>query len=455
MALLLTDSATTEDRLNRGHFVSALSQIALQSETPLVIGVFGEWGAGKTSLMRMVETALPPESARTVWFDAWRHQQDETPTVALMHSMVSQLDLGEDGRKLLTVIAAAFGSALLKATTSMTAGDVDALGRRFEEERFQVREYRTRLGDHLRELVDKARGKQRGRIVFFIDELDRCDGRSALKVLEALKLYFDIAECVFFVSADRRALEAAVESRFAGSRDHDVRFLEKIFQLPFSLPPLHPHTVADFIGEHLPHHLDECAEILACGLARNPRVIKRFINVLVLNDLLAKEVGVGDYSAQVLATVQLVQLHDPDRFAALVSDPALFSTFVSSRDEERIPQLKAVFQLLDSVPENVSDYLHLAEIAEAGPEPNAAFMRPVTPDSLLAAIVGEKPLPRTELVKRLWIYIKRNKLQDPANRRLINADDLLRPVFDGRDQVSLFDITKFVSRHIVADDLRS
>jgi hypothetical protein len=453
MTLLLTDSATTEDRLNRAHYVSALSQMALQSETPLVVGVFGEWGTGKTSLMRMVEQSLPESSARTVWFDAWRHQQDETPTVALMHSMVSQLDLGEDGRKLLTVIAAAFGSALLKATTSMTAEDVDALGRRFEEERFQVREHRTRLGEHLRELVAKARGKQKKRVVFFIDELDRCDGRSALQVLEALKLHFDIEGCVFFVSADRRALEAAVETRFAGSRDHDARFLEKIFQLPFSLPPLHPQAVAAFIAAHLPEPLEECVDILASGLARNPRVIKRFINVLALNDVLAREVGVGDYSAHVLAAVQLVQLHDPERFAALVSDPSLFSTFVASRDEESIPQLKAVFQLLGSVPANVSDYLHLAETAEAGLDPDSLFMRPVTPDALLAAVVGEKPLPRTELTKRLWSYIKRNKLQDPVNRRLINADDILKPLFDGRDQVSMFDMTKLVSRHIVTTDL--
>jgi upstream activation factor subunit UAF30 len=80
--------------------------------------------------------------------------------------------------------------------------------------------------------------------------------------------------------------------------------------------------------------------------------------------------------------------------------------------------------------------------------PSAAFMRPVTPDSQLAAVVGSSPLPRTELTKKLWAYIKRHGLQDSKNRRAINADDKLRPVFGGRSQVTMFDMTKMVNKHV-------
>jgi chromatin remodeling complex protein RSC6 len=80
--------------------------------------------------------------------------------------------------------------------------------------------------------------------------------------------------------------------------------------------------------------------------------------------------------------------------------------------------------------------------------PSAAFMRPVQPDSQLSAVVGSSPMPRTELTKKLWQYIKRNGLQDSKNRRAINADDKLRPVFNGRSQVSMFDMTKLVSKHV-------
>ena len=82
--------------------------------------------------------------------------------------------------------------------------------------------------------------------------------------------------------------------------------------------------------------------------------------------------------------------------------------------------------------------------------PSAAFMRPVTPDSALSAVVGSSPLPRTELTKKLWAYIKRNGLQDSKNRRAINADDKLRPVFGGRSQVTMFDMTKMVNKHVSA-----
>jgi chromatin remodeling complex protein RSC6 len=78
--------------------------------------------------------------------------------------------------------------------------------------------------------------------------------------------------------------------------------------------------------------------------------------------------------------------------------------------------------------------------------PSAAFMRPVTPDNALSAVVGSSPLPRTELTKKLWAYIKRNGLQDSKNRRAINADDKLRPVFGGKSQVTMFDMTKLVNR---------
>ena len=81
-------------------------------------------------------------------------------------------------------------------------------------------------------------------------------------------------------------------------------------------------------------------------------------------------------------------------------------------------------------------------------KPNAAFLKPVMPDAKLALIVGEKGLPRTELTKKLWAYIKRNGLQDAKNRRAINADDKLRPVFGGKSQVTMFDMTKLVNRHL-------
>ena len=81
-------------------------------------------------------------------------------------------------------------------------------------------------------------------------------------------------------------------------------------------------------------------------------------------------------------------------------------------------------------------------------KPNAAFMKPVHPDATLAAVVGSSAMPRTELTKKIWGYIKRNGLQDKKNRRMINADDKLRAVFGGRGQVNMFQMTALVSKHV-------
>jgi chromatin remodeling complex protein RSC6 len=81
-------------------------------------------------------------------------------------------------------------------------------------------------------------------------------------------------------------------------------------------------------------------------------------------------------------------------------------------------------------------------------KPNAAFMKPVTPDAALGAVVGSAPLPRTELTKKLWAYIKKNGLQDKKVRTQINADDKLKVVFGGKGKVSMFEMTKLVSGHV-------
>jgi chromatin remodeling complex protein RSC6 len=81
-------------------------------------------------------------------------------------------------------------------------------------------------------------------------------------------------------------------------------------------------------------------------------------------------------------------------------------------------------------------------------KPNAAFMKPMTPTSALAEVVGAKAMPRTEVTKKLWVYIKKNKLQDSKNRRMINADDALKAVFGGKKSVNMFEMTKLVNKHL-------
>ena len=90
----------------------------------------------------------------------------------------------------------------------------------------------------------------------------------------------------------------------------------------------------------------------------------------------------------------------------------------------------------------------MAKKAASKRKPNAAFMKPVQPSAALAEVVGSKPIPRTEVTKKLWAYIKKNGLQDKKNKRMIKSDDSLKPVFGGKSQVNMFEMTKLVSKHL-------
>jgi len=81
-------------------------------------------------------------------------------------------------------------------------------------------------------------------------------------------------------------------------------------------------------------------------------------------------------------------------------------------------------------------------------KPSAAFMKPVQPDETLAAVIGSEPLSRTDVTRKLWVYIRANNLQDPANKTFIKADDKLKAVFDGQERASMFEMTKLVFRHV-------
>jgi chromatin remodeling complex protein RSC6 len=90
----------------------------------------------------------------------------------------------------------------------------------------------------------------------------------------------------------------------------------------------------------------------------------------------------------------------------------------------------------------------MAEQKKKKRKPNPAFMKPMQPDAQLSAVVGDRPMPRTEVTKKIWDYIKKNNLQDSKNKRMINADEKLKLVFNGKRQVSMFEMTKLVNGHL-------
>ena len=113
-----------------------------------------------------------------------------------------------------------------------------------------------------------------------------------------------------------------------------------------------------------------------------------------------------------------------------------------------LKRLQHLVLWVSDVDRSVRFYQNVVGLEVKRKYPNAAFMKAMTPSPALAAIVGDKPLPRTEVTKKVWEYIKKNKLQDAKNRRMINADDALKTVFGGKKQVSMFEMTKMINGHL-------
>jgi formylglycine-generating enzyme required for sulfatase activity len=339
---ILSDQPADRDRLNFGPYVQTLTDILTDpgTDTPLTIGVFGDWGRGKTSLMRMVERQLkerPQDEQATfavlpVWFNAWLYSREEALWRALVARVLRELrrfpgldasataDLGTLEARLYAPQRAEAGQLTLPpgALPGLEAASLPALAglellRRQAERRGQGEEAQrldeiiadvqacqalTRrdrivaLDDFRRQFEELSRAHivDRGRLVIFVDDLDRCLPESAVEVLEAVKLFLDVPGVVFILGVDQRVLEEGIRVRYGQRYDGETpaldgaRYLEKIIQIPLNLPHIQPADIEAFVtkvtADLLPD--ERCQRVFAVGLEPNPRRIKRTLNVFLL-----------------------------------------------------------------------------------------------------------------------------------------------------------------------------
>ncbi|MGI5272771.1 P-loop NTPase fold protein [Nonomuraea sp. CA-218870] len=368
----LSDEPVMEDALKRYEYVDCLAELARSATPPMVIGVFGEWGSGKTSMLHQVRARLDDDSSgcATVWFDSWLHQYDENPVLPLLHAIVT--DLGLDGRENVTgalrTVSEALGSLILSSTINVNPPFVQRALKAYGEENFRLRSERSRLDQHLSRLIATVlRERKKSRLVVFIDDLDRCHVDQITALLEALKLYFNRDNCVFVLGVAKVPLVAALQEKY---QDPLGEYLDKIVQFPFEMPRLSADAFAAYLDGLLNHDIQAAKSLLARGLRANPRAIKRFVNVLVLQDRVARARKLDPYEVRVLAAVLLIRDGDADFYARLMNDPTLLKRVAEDLEtagEEQRPDwpalpLRIVSELAasgTSVPDSVSAYIDL------------------------------------------------------------------------------------------------
>ncbi len=326
---MLNDEATLHDDLGRARFVETLKQVLLEAETPLVVAIYGPWGSGKTSMMMQLREALRESDdasspqVRTAWFVPWEHSRDSQPGVSLLLAIRRDLDL-DDVRvdRALRAIALAVADEVRIPYLGLSLGRVRANYRQLAEQDVERRSEQALLREHFKDVIAVARGGDGGRkkLVVFIDDLDRCQPATAVAMMEALKLYLSLAGCIFVLGIDRQPIESAIASEYANLGIAKESYLDKIVQLPFTIPALNKEDVNSYVAARLAGHLGNCQQMLTLAAPDNPRQLKRIINALLLLDRIA-DTSFPNRDSRILCAVALIQNSAPDLYQRLRRNP--------------------------------------------------------------------------------------------------------------------------------------
>lgn len=376
-----SDREAEHDFLGYSSYVAMLAEVCtLKDLAPLTVGIFGSWGSGKTSLMKMLKAHLDAAAAttrvRTLWFNAWRYQGREEGQSALLNALLNKLgedkSVKEKAKDLFSKVLKSVGVMKLakmmsKSALTLTRPSVDEFVDCFKDEAEKLAETMDSFNKDFEALLKAIEVE---RVVVFIDDLDRCSSEQVIATFETIKLFLTTPACTFVMGADGARIERAVGEVYKGAAEaRDQRdYLEKIIQLPFRIPEQGLKDVVCYVGmlaiaQHVgadqwnrlaearqgfflardveeavyawpgmnraifPNGIDTVvadlralmphAHSLARGLRGNPRQIKRFLNILSMRQRLARMNKLAVDEA-ILVKLAVVEYVWPEFFNALV-----------------------------------------------------------------------------------------------------------------------------------------
>ena len=425
-SIYLSDHWTTSDGLNFGIFMPALMDILENAETPLTVGVFGTWGSGKTSLLRMLEKKIKDQGLaqfRAVWFTAWKYDKQDALWRAFIMRVVDGLYPKEGGKRIplerlgesqqeavkhldrlaeslyqtvswqgeeswsldlhqtaKEAIKLPIWLALHLARLGDAAKDLgiqpdlaELIGREAQTHYMQQLSSMEQFELSFQQAIEKVLGED-GRLVVFVDDLDRCMPEKAIEILEAIKLFLHVPQTIFVLGMDREIVRRGVESHYGIylREEKEERaelpingdvYLQKLIQLPFNLPPLDANGRGKFI-ETLQEkmaadaNLDKMTrEVFARGLLPNPRQVKRALNVYRLLRVIAAEqedqgmLPPGSIAGPLLAKTVLIQSQWPELYALWRQYPTLVQTLEAEYGKQPLTEREMILGQIEKLPE--------------------------------------------------------------------------------------------------------
>ena len=293
----------SEDKLKMSRYGKVLSNFINQSDTPLTVGLQGEWGTGKTSMLYMLLEHFKRENVATSWVNTWEYSMFRNPeetTPAILKGMLTNLKLScesegkwtieEKSKDSVKKVFRFLGNVANQVISNQTGVDIKDAAAKDEvaREQAEIAEIKSEIGEIIAKLIEDTANEYK-KVVFLVDDLDRIPPEQAVEVLESLKNLFDVPNCVFVLAIDYDVVVKGLESKFGKKTEENERefrsFFDKIIQVPFSMPT-GTYDMGNLLSEKLtsisitiPEDLTEAyTNVVRYTIGFNPRRLKRYIN---------------------------------------------------------------------------------------------------------------------------------------------------------------------------------
>lgn len=317
----------SDDQLNYKKYSMGLAKFVSECETPLTVGLQGQWGTGKTSLMKLLKSELQSREIATSWVNTWEYSlfngaRETTPQILL--GMVSELK-DNHGDELKTTIDSTrdqffniktmFGSLIGQIVNNQLGADFEKAKEdaKLSIRKTEISKIKAEISNLIQTIVESGNNRFK-RVVFFVDDLDRINPTDAVEVLEALKNVFDIKNCVFILAIDYEVVVKGLRNKFGerdGTNEREFRsFFDKIIQVPFTMPALTSDS-SQLIEEALKklkirQNQQDYKDLLKASVGNNPRSLKRFLNTYSLTrSFLSSRSEQVDLSLAILTAMQI------------------------------------------------------------------------------------------------------------------------------------------------------
>jgi hypothetical protein len=333
-----------EDLLQIEVYGNALSNFILESDTPITIGLQGEWGTGKTSLMSIIRENISKNNVASSWVNTWEFSlfaDSANTTPRILDAMLSKLeencklsnnwDIGDEVNQTVKNVSRFLSNIANQVITKQTGINIQGAANEANvtQEKIEIAEIKKQITLIINKLISSPNNPYK-KVTFFVDDLDRIPPTDAVDVLEALKNIFDIPHCVFILAIDYDVVVKGLESKFGPKTDANERefrsFFDKIIQVPFSMP-VGAYDIKNFLMAKLkdlsitlsPEDAEKYSYVVKHTIGTNPRSLKRYLNSYsLINNVKALQASSdGANNDFMLFTLLGIQISFPQIFRLL------------------------------------------------------------------------------------------------------------------------------------------